>query len=140
MAQRALGREQTCVLVENAAHVLVGRYQTLHQHVGTAVDYGLHGQLHACHVALLVDDIEYRHVDAELGARLGYRRLVAVEGGLDKPLLICVVYRLYGVGILPVCHGQTFLASAAGGFNDFTQMSYHVYEVLMCFYNPLTRR
>ena len=125
MAQHTLGREEARILVEDAAHVLVGRYQTLHQHVGTAVDHSLHGEVDTCHIARLVDDAEDIDVDLQLAAGLLDRGLVAKERRLDQTVLPCVVDSLDRVRILTVGYGETLASPCRCGRYQFFKMLYH---------------
>ena len=128
MAQHAFRGTEPRVLVEDAAHVLVGRDQTFHQHVGLARDDGGDGQLHALDVALLVEDAENPGVDAVFAADLLDDGLFAVERGLDQPLPVGGIDRLDGVRILTVGDGQTLFAFLSRFLDDFAQMLNHDYS------------
>ena len=94
VAQHAFRGKQSCFLVENAAHVFVGRDQSLHQHVGIAGNDGRDGLLHALDVAGFIDDVECLDVDVVLGADLLDNAFFAVKRRLYEALLVGFVHRL----------------------------------------------
>ena len=94
VAQHAFRGKQSCFLVENAAHVFVGRDQSLHQHVGIAGDNGRNGLLHAFDVAGFIDDVECLDVDVVLGADLLDNAFFAEKRRLHEALLVGFVHRL----------------------------------------------
>ncbi len=127
MAQHAFRGKEARFLVQNPAHVLVGRHQAFHQHVGVARHDGRHGLLHALHVVLFVDDVERVDVDAVFAAHFFDDGLFAVEGRFDQPFLIGFVDCLQRVGVLPVGYGQPFAAFLSRLFDDFGKMLNHGY-------------
>ena len=87
VAQRSLRGEQAGLLVQDTAHVLLGRNQTLHQHISLARSNCLYGLRYALYVALLVHDREDRNVDTVLGANLLDNGLLAVENRIYQTLI-----------------------------------------------------
>ena len=125
VAQHALGREETRILVQDAAHVFVGRDESLHQDVGVARHDGRDGQPHAVDVALFIHDLEDRTVDPLGPADLFDDLFVAVEGRFDQSLIICVVDGAERVGILAVGDGQPFAALFLGLLDDLREFCNH---------------
>ena len=125
VAQHAFRGKQSCFLVENAAHVFVGRDQSLHQHVGIAGDDGRNGLLHALDVAGFIDDVECLDVDVVLGADLLDNAFFAEKRRLHEALLVGFVDSFQRMRILTVCHGQPFFTSFSRLLDDFSKMLDH---------------
>ena len=128
VAQHALRGEQSGLLVEDAAHVFVGRDQTFHQNVGVARNDRCDGLLDAFHVVGFIDDVESLDVDAVLLADLFDDLLVAEERGLHEPLLVSLVDGFQRMRILSVSDGQTFFTPFSRLLDDFGKMLNHGYD------------
>ena len=128
VAQHALRGEQSGLLVEDAAHVFVGRYETFHQNVGVARNDRCDGLLDAFHVVGFIDDVESLDVDAVLLADLFDDLLVAEERRLHEPLLVSLVDGFQRMRILSVSDGQTFFTPFSRLLDDFGKMLNHGYD------------
>ena len=135
VAQHALRGEQSGFLIEDAAHVFVGRDQSLHQHVGVACHDGGHGLLHAFHVAGLVDDVECLDVDVVFGAYLLDDFLLTEQRGLHDTFLVGFVDGFQRMRILAVGYGQPFFTPFSRLVDDFCKMLDHC-GVLLLFILP----
>ena len=125
MAQDTLRGEQSGLLVEDAAHVFVGRDQAFHQNVGVARNDRCDGLLDALHVVRLVDDVERLDVDVVLLADLLDNLLVAEERRLHETLLIGFVDRFQRMRILSVSYDKTFFTPFPRLLDDFGKMLNH---------------
>ena len=125
MAQHPFGRKQAGVLVEDAAHVLVGRNEALHQHVGVPRDHGGHRHPDAVYVHALIDDLEGVDIDVFLAADLFDDAALTVERRLDEPLAVGFIDGLKSMRILAVGHGQPFFAPLSRLLDDFGKVLDH---------------
>ena len=136
VAQDAFRGEQPGLLVEDAAHVFVGRDQTFHQNVGVARNDRCDGLLDAFHIVGFVDDVEGVDVDAVLLADLFDNLLVAEERRLHETLLIGFVDRFQRMRILSVSYGKTFFTLFPRLLDDFGKMLNHgvvTFKIDICF-------
>ena len=136
VAQDAFRGEQSGLLVEDAAHVFVGRDQTFHQNVGVARNDRCDGLLDAFHIVGFVDDVEGVDVDAVLLADLFDNLLVAEERRLHETLLIGFVDRFQRMRILSVSYGKTFFTPFPRLLDDFGKMLNHgvvTFKIDICF-------
>ena len=105
------GGEQTCVLVQDAAHVLVRGNQTLHQYVGLARNDGIDSQIDALHVVALGDYFENVAIDILFLANLLDDLGIAEQNRLYQTFLISCIDGCQRVGVLTVsdCKGASYL-------------------------------
>ena len=118
VAQCALRGEEASLLVEDAAHILVGRHEALHQHVGTGAGDKGHGLVDTCHVVGFVD----------YGVIAGVYALGLTGGGNAGPVAKkCCLYQAFatgmfdspeGVGVVGTCHCQSAPSSRTCALYD----------------------
>ena len=122
VAQRAFRGEQTCVLVQDAAHVLVRGNQTLHQYVGLARNDGIDSQIDALHVVALGDYFENVAIDILFLANLLDDLGIAEQNRLYQTFLISCIDGCQRVGVLTVSDCKALLTFFSCLFDNFTQM------------------
>lgn len=116
------GGEQTCVLVQDAAHVLVRGNQTLHQYVGLARNDGIDSQIDALHVVALGDYFENVAIDILFLANLLDDLGIAEQNRLYQTFLISCIDGCQRVGVLTVSDCKALLTFFSCLFDNFTQM------------------
>ena len=87
VAQQALRRQETRLLVQDRAQELVRRAEALHQDVALAVVHELHGLGNRLQFHRFIHDLEHTRVDSELLAGLGDQGLVTDKRHLHESQL-----------------------------------------------------
>ena len=108
MAEDGLRRQEAALLVEDAAHILVGAAEAFHQDVAFAVTDHADGLGNGLEFVLVVDDGEDGRVDLLVLADFQDLVLVADEGDFDDAFLD-------GLG----CGGDGMVIDAPGGDHAF---------------------
>ena len=105
-----LAGHEAALLVEDGAHVLVGREQALHQEVALALVDELHGHGAGLGVVGLLDHLELVGVDALSGADLLHGLDVTHEGGLHDTAVDSGAHSGDGVGVIGISCHHSFLS------------------------------
>ena len=103
---------EAAFLVEDGAHVFVGREKTLHQDVAFAAVDEVACQCSSLNVVGLLDDSELLDVDVFCLAYLRDTSLVTDEGGIDKTVVNSIVDSANSVVVHSESRHETFLRTA----------------------------
>ena len=87
VAQDALRRKKTSLLIEDGAQELVCGAKTLHQDITVTIMNKLHGLGDSLQLNRLINDVEHFDVNAKLFTSLGDKVLVSDKSDLNEPHL-----------------------------------------------------
>lgn len=127
MAQQTSLREESGLLVEYAAHILVGADEPLHQYVGVSGGDIGNGTRHTGGVTLDVCNLESRGVDTLFLTDPEHDVAVAIYDGCHYSGCCGVGHGMECMCVLSVCYGQAARPASTGLFDKVCEVCEHGY-------------